>query len=57
MKPIPNRKGVWYFTTIYYCPLCGGESKYIERRKAPRPKKWDTRNQVVEAWDYCGGYG
>jgi hypothetical protein len=44
----------WIFTTTYYCPLCGRESSYRERRYTKKPLQFLRRSKIVEAWDYCG---
>lgn len=50
---MPNKK-YWYYTDIYYCPLCGTEDKFREKRYDERPIEWTERNHVIEKWDYCG---
>lgn len=48
-----KHKPHWYRVTVFYCPACGGETKYKERMYSPRPDKWEERNEWIDAWDYC----
>jgi len=43
----------WYFITIFYCPQCGSEKIYRDRRYGYRPKKYANRHKEVEAYDWC----
>lgn len=44
----------WYYITVHYCPLCGREETFRERRFDPRPEDWKDRHEFLERWDYCG---
>ena len=43
----------WYYTTWYYCPVCGKTDTYRERKYGYRPKLWKNRNKEIEDYDYC----
>ena len=43
----------WYFIAVDYCPVCGRDSTYRERRYTPRPKRWESRHAFMEVYDYC----
>lgn len=44
----------WYYIVVHYCPACGGERVFRERRYGPRPEAWEDRHEWKEVWDYCG---
>jgi hypothetical protein len=44
----------WIYKTIYYCPLCGKEKIYRERRYTKKPKNFSYRQEWKESYDYCG---
>jgi len=46
-------KRCWYFITVYYCPACGREKVYRERRYGYRPKPYWKRHNRIEAFDWC----
>lgn len=50
---VPNVKGVWYYISIFACPVCGRCDEYRERRPAPKPEDWRDRISYSEVWDYC----
>lgn len=55
MKNINTSKPkFWIYKTIYYCPQCGREDEYRDRRYDPKPEKWGDRNNIIETWDGCG---
>ena len=43
----------WYFITVDYCPICGRDYTFRERRYGRRPKRWASRHSRQEVWDYC----
>lgn len=45
----------WYKIYIYYCPVCGNESKSQERQYTPRPENYDDRVEVQDRYDGCDG--
>lgn len=53
-KTKQRTKAHWYFITVFYCPLCGHERTYRERRYGRRPKSYAARHRMIEDWDGCG---
>jgi hypothetical protein len=51
-----EKKKHWYKKIIYYCPICGSEDSYRERRFDEKPKDYNDRVVVKEAWDYCDAF-
>lgn len=47
------KKKYWIFKTTYYCPLCGSEKIYRERRYTKKPKSFNKRQDWSEQYDYC----
>jgi len=47
----------WYFIYTNYCPVCGRERVFRERRYDKRPKRWEARHRVEEVYDYCDELG
>ena len=43
----------WIYRTTYYCPLCGKEKDYRERRYTKKPKHFSHRQELKEKYDYC----
>ncbi len=41
----------WYFISVFYCPLCGREREYRERRYGRKPKT--TTRKFIQDWDGC----
>lgn len=48
-------KKYWYMTYVEYCPVCGKEDTWRERRYTPRPEKWEDRHDFKEVYDWCNG--
>ena len=46
-------KKYWIFKTVYYCPLCGKEKVYRERRYTKKPESFNKRQDWNEKYDYC----
>lgn len=44
---------IWYFITIYECPICLGDKKTRERRLSKKPTEYWERHQLIQAYDYC----
>ena len=45
----------WYFISVEYCPVCGRDDTWRERRYSPRPEKWEDRHSFKEVYDWCVG--
>ena len=43
----------WILKYTSYCPLCGKEKIYRERKYTPKPENPNERYQVDEHYDYC----
>ena len=43
----------WYYVSIVYCPVCGRDNTYKERRFGRRPKRWQNRHSYEEVYDGC----
>lgn len=43
----------WYFTAVFYCPICGSEARYKERRYTKKPKDYLNREEWINQWDGC----
>jgi hypothetical protein len=43
----------WYHISSYYCPICGRDDTFRERRYTPRPDRWEDRHEFKEVYDYC----
>jgi len=43
----------WIFKTIYYCPICGKEQIYRERKYTEKPNNYNLRYELIESYDYC----
>lgn len=43
-------KNYWIFKTINYCPLCGKEEIYRERKYNKKPKDYNKRNETKEGY-------
>ena len=48
-----EKKTYWYKKTVYYCPVCGRDDTYKERRFDEKPEEWEKRFTFKEVWDYC----
>ena len=48
-----EKKKYWIATSIWVCPICGSEQVYKSREYTKKPKDWNKRNEVKEAYDYC----
>ena len=47
------KKKYWIYKTIDYCPVCGREDIYRERRYTKKPKLFNNRQEWVVHYDYC----
>jgi hypothetical protein len=45
----------WYFTEIHWCPVCGREKRYRERRHDAKPPRQKDRIKHVQMYDGCEG--
>ena len=50
-----KQRKYWIYKTEYYCPQCNNTTTYRERRYTKKPKDYNKRNIVIEAYDWCGG--
>jgi hypothetical protein len=51
--PVMMQRPHWYMITTYYCPVCGNESTYRERRYDPRPEAYEDRHKFIQSFDWC----
>ena len=47
------KKKYWIYKTVEYCPVCGREDIYRERRYTKKPKLFNNRQELVVHYDYC----
>ena len=50
------KKKYWYKYYYYYCPVCGRENVYKERRYTPKPENYEDRHKVEECYDWCNAF-
>lgn len=50
---VMKKKKYWYHYYEVYCPCCGRETIYKERRYTKKPKEYRTRHEYEERYDYC----
>jgi len=46
-------KKYWYLTMVFWCPICGNEDRYRERKYSTKPRDPEERYEWVVSWDYC----
>ena len=54
IRQLQKRK-YWVKRYEFYCPACGKNTVYRERRYTPKPKEYSERVEVKEQYDYCSG--